>query len=63
MASDTNYASSVAASRTLVPEDDPLLLAQEEEEDARLIAVVEEYKVDGRSCVNNDETTLWLKYT
>ncbi|KFZ23550.1 hypothetical protein V502_01975 [Pseudogymnoascus sp. VKM F-4520 (FW-2644)] len=44
-------------------EEDPLLLAQEEEEDARLIAADSLYKIDGRSCVDDDETTLWLKYT
>jgi hypothetical protein len=47
----------------LVSEEDPLLLAQEEEEDARLIAAETQYEVDGRSCVDDDETTLWLQYT
>jgi hypothetical protein len=53
----------VAISQILVPEDDPLFLAQEKEEDAYLIAIVEEYKVDGRSCINNDKIILWFKYT
>jgi hypothetical protein len=58
MASDINHALSVVVSRILVPKDDLLLLAQEEEEDARLIAIVEEYEVNGRSYINNDEMTL-----
>jgi hypothetical protein len=46
-----------------IPEDPTLLLAQEDEEDARLLAMAEEYEINGRSCVDDDETTLWLKYT
>ncbi|OBT48771.1 hypothetical protein VE00_00842 [Pseudogymnoascus sp. WSF 3629] len=47
----------------LILSEDALLSIQEEEEDARLLAANEEYEVDGRSCVDDDETTLWLKYT
>ena len=43
--------------------EDALLLIQEEEEDAHLLATNEDYEIDGRSCVDDDETTLWLKYT
>jgi hypothetical protein len=53
----------VVVPQILVPEDDPLLLAQEEEENACFIAVMEEYEVDGCSCINNNKTTFWLKYT
>lgn len=51
------------AAEPLVPSEDALLLIQEEEEDARLLAADEDYEVDGRSCVDDDETTLWLRYT
>ncbi|OBT97665.1 hypothetical protein VE01_04423 [Pseudogymnoascus verrucosus] len=51
------------AAEPLVPSKDALLLIQEEEEDARLLAADEDYEVDGRSCVDDDETTLWLRYT
>jgi hypothetical protein len=42
--------------------EDPHLLVQEEEEDARLLAAEEQYEVDGRSYIDDDETTLWLQY-
>jgi hypothetical protein len=37
-----------------IPEDPTLLLAQEDEEDARLLAMAEEYEINGRSYVDND---------
>ena len=43
--------------------EDMFLAAQEEDEDARLIALAESYEINGQSCVDDDETTLWLKYT
>lgn len=43
--------------------EDISLATQEEDEDARLIALAESYEVNGQSCVDDDETTLWLKYT
>jgi hypothetical protein len=42
---------------------DKVLAVQEDEKDARLIAEAETYEINGRSCVDDDETTVWLKYT
>jgi hypothetical protein len=46
-----------------VATDDLLLFAQEKEEGARLLTAVEEYEINSYSYVNDNETTLWLKYT
>lgn len=42
---------------------DASLSMQEEEEDARLLAESESYEINGHTCVDDDETTMWLKYT
>ena len=35
----------------------------EDEEDARILKESETYEINGRSCVDDDETTPWLRYT
>lgn len=35
----------------------------EDKEDARILKESETYEINGRSCVDDDETTPWLRYT
>lgn len=40
-----------------------ILAAQEEEEDTQLLSTIADFEVNGHSSIDDDETTLWLKYT
>ena len=40
-----------------------LLAAQEDEENTQLLSTIGGFGVNGRSSIDDDKTTLWLKYT
>lgn len=46
-----------------VPTFEDELSIQEAEHDAHLLAATEQYEINGCLCVDDDETTPWLKYT